>query len=736
MDYDNMTVDEYSSENGRKFEKEPEINVITKEDFETRISEVFHLLWKTLARSFGPYGAPTIIYNYPFSHITKDGYTIMKNLSLNAAYTKVDQAIANMASDICGRLNYAVGDGTTTAVIATNSIYQQYRKQKNLLDDQYILPRDIINLYNGIKEKIITELKKKIVPIQTSNLDELYDYIYNVVFISSNGDETISTYIAELYKEIGSPAVSCIISPDGVTRKKLIEGYKFNLMLNDRLYVNNDNNTCDIKNADVVIFGTKITEDTYKKILKPLSIECEQRDRRLIVCAPSYDEKALAQTIAIDLNREYSKKKTINMILTTYRNITSQAKKYANDFSILVNTTIIDREMEEEIINKVDSGVHIARIFNIDNRKIKGLREIAIKKGTNGEGIAYTYGYDELPADFVNLNDFDSLNLIENYINLGFIGKGSIGLKATDSNFSDFHYDEHKYKKALEDAEFNLNDVTNKYKKLGTFNTEVSDAQERYYALKMKLGIIEVGGESELSNALNKDAVDDAVRAASSAFKYGILKGCNVNLIQVINDLYEKETDPTQKLLLNILLKGFRSVYKTVLMNAFEDSVKDDDTLLFPDKRYISSIRPDYGNCKNKTYEERIDCIRKAIENFFNHMNHDGHTIFDKSISFDIFDDSIKKILSKEDYNYLVNDPSNPVPPKIEDESGKGISVHDFIIDYSIRTGLVFDVTKLKFTDKVINSFRTDEEVLTATIDLISLLIVGNQMVVTGKHNF
>jgi hypothetical protein len=49
---------------------------------------------------------------------------------------------------------------------------------------------------------------------------------------------------------------------------------------------------------------------------------------------------------------------------------------------------------------------------------------------------------------------------------------------------------------------------------------------------------------------------------------------------------------------------------------------------------------------------------------------------------------------------------------------------------------MVFDISTLEFSNSVINSAQTDEEILKATIDLISLIIVGNQMVVTQKHNF
>ena len=141
------------------FTKDPAINVISKEDFEERVEAVFNLVWKTLSRSFGPYGAPTIILDYPYSHVTKDGYTIMKNLMMDTSTTLIDQSIFNMASDICGRLNYAVGDGTTTAVIATNGIYQRYRLNKGSMKDHFILPRDISRKYTNIKNDIETELR-------------------------------------------------------------------------------------------------------------------------------------------------------------------------------------------------------------------------------------------------------------------------------------------------------------------------------------------------------------------------------------------------------------------------------------------------------------------------------------------------------------------------------------------------------------------------------------------------
>ena len=52
-----------------------------------------------------------------------------------------------------------------------------------------------------------------------------------------------------------------------------------------------------------------------------------------------------------------------------------------------------------------------------------------------------------------------------------------------------------------------------------------------------------------------------------------------------------------------------------------------------------------------------------------------------------------------------------------------------FVLEYSRVTNTVLDVTDGEFTSDVINSTETDREVLNATVDLLSLLITGNQLV-------
>ena len=675
-----------SKENKEKrFKKDPDINIITKEEFEDRVSKVFKLLWKSLSKSFGPYGAPTIIYNHPFSHITKDGFTIMKNLSLNASETYLDEAIANMASDICGRLNYTVGDGTTSAVIATYSVYNRYNEDKDFFNNNSILPRDILSRYNSIKDEIIESLNEKIIPVNTNDRDKLKDIISKVVYISSNGDNQITEYISDFYKELGCPGITCNISDDRTTKRKLIEGYKHDASLMDRAYINSDNDTMELSDTDVLIFTKRVTLSTYEYILKPLSQECKYRGHHLICIAPSYDESALHGKIERELNEEKNKTKDVNLVLTNYRAISAFDKKAIADLAVLLNTLTINSEIEGKLIDEIKRGKSPVDVFNLDDRGIDNISILAYVTNHNGQtGAMKILSGDEASYEEIKQYNGEIVKNADSGFRVGFIRKCTIGLK--ESLFSDFVYDKEMYDLILKDAEVDLKEKEKRYSKLGTFNLEVADARKRLYSLSLKTGVIEIGAESELSQRMIKDSVDDALRASNSAYNHGVVLGCNVNLIQSIFDVREKAQKENRLLdyrLLDILLKGFCDVYTTVLRNAFEDKIVHN-------AKEIREILNSMAKYTINDYEDNID------------------------------DFSMDRMISS----------------MTDDSEGNSISLYDAIVNYSVLTNQVFDVANMVFTTDVINSVETDRQILRATVDLISLLITGNQIVITQKHNF
>ena len=670
----------------KTFESEPRINVVSKECMEERISKIFKILWETLSKSFGPYGAPTIISKYPFRHVTKDGFTIMKNLMFDLSDGPIDQDIANMASDICGRLNYTVGDGTTSAIIATYSIYNSYKN--NFKIDDSVMPRDIMKRYKKIMNNIIDNLQQKAIPVRKDNMDDLYDDIYRIVNVSSNGDEEITELISSMYKELGSPSITCSLSPDGVTRKNIVDGYKANVKLADKKYINTDDNSLSLSECDVLVFTTKITEDIYRNILKPVNEHSRMRGRKLLVCGVQYDEIAIRTVIQNDLNKEFAETGSMNMVLCGMRSFSKHDRVCINDFATLMGTTIIDSSRIHYIQNKMSTGSNIMELLNMDNRKIDGIKALYFKrvKDTN-EMIKFISTKDspELPEGSVSYGS--SLDMDEDYINIGYTRECKIGLDS--SVFMDLVYNEKDYEVLVSDAKEEMEATIDKYAKLGTFNIEVNQAQERYYNLNLKMGLIEVGADSELSQTMIKDTVDDAIKAAASAYRHGIVRGCNLDLIKTIEEYRDtNDLDTIDEMLVDILLIGFKDVFKTVLRNAYGN-------------KRIYSI--------NKGLSIQSDSIRDYLISSYN-----GNL----NIPFNMLGDDFLTSVLNETKVYR------------DDNGEEYVLLTDIIQNMSLISNKTFDISKAEFNDTIVNSMQTDREILIATVDLISILIMGNQYVI------
>jgi chaperonin GroEL (HSP60 family) len=227
---------------------------------------------------------------------------------------------------------------------------------------------------------------------------------------------------------------------------------------------------------------------------------------------------------------------------------------------------------------------------------------------------------------------------------------------------------------------------------------------------------IEVGGDSELSKHLLKDVVDDSILAAESAYNHGYILGCNVTTIiaieELLNEYLNKDIDPAIKLIkisiLNILHKGFVSVYSQVLENGWGDI-----TINLDPNVYINS--------------NLVDICNEMIKSINKYMN--TETGMDPVKFSEIFNKLVGK--TQEEYKEWSKSLKDG-----EELKPIAMSVNMILICYSEYTNQVFDLVEKRFSDRIINSTNTDIQVLTASMDLLSILVNGNQLVLTIKDNF
>ena len=577
-----MNHDEYRDP---KEVRAPITNTLEKKDFEGRIAPVFQNLENILSKSFGPYGSNTIICDYPYTSTTKDGWTIMKNILFA---DPLDRAIAQMVTDICGRLNNTVGDGTTTAIIATNALYREYINTRDKVEG--IPPREIISTFHKCADAVVDCLQKNFVHMMdTTNEEEFGKAIRNVVRVSSNGDETLTEIIGSIYDELKFPAIDIQLAADGITKKKVVDGYAIDTSLTDKLYINNDNKTAVYTNMDVVIFEHKVTTAIFRDIIMPLNMQCAARGRHLLVIAPFYDEHAIDGIIRDTLNAEYRRNKDINIVLAVCSARNEKDRKCLSDLAMLFNTVPISNATADEIIKMLSADPNlIAGCFNMDYRKIPNIRVFDVSSGNFkiSDGTEYKV---------LGENKF--------VVDLGFCEYAELGLK--NSIFRGFWYDEDLYKIHYAEAEQALTDATEKYKAMGTFNLETSWARQRLSALKLKMATIEVGGESQLSQGMMRDVVDDAVKAAASAFNNGTVLGCHVCLRKAIQMCKENTIEALEMYAYDLLYNAFCRVHETLLRNKYNGSIGSDN--------YVQQILHYAENPENGVYDIVADKLSKDI---------------------------------------------------------------------------------------------------------------------------
>ena len=165
----------------------------------------------------------------------------------------------------------------------------------------------------------------------------------------------------------------------------------------------------------------------------------------------------------------------------------------------------------------------------------------------------------------------------------------------------------------------------------------------------------------------------------------------------------------------HILLEGFTIVYMSVLRNAYTDK---------------TGINIEFASLADDE-AELTSAVNEVLKN--------AYGIKENSIDQEICINTIKRIgaivkqfESEEEYEKFI------ASEKEKEEGREQFTLNPIylIIEQSVKNEQVFDLDKKEFSNDIINSAATDIEVLTSIVDLSAILITGNQLVMTGKHNF
>ncbi len=272
-----------------------------------------------LAKTFG---SPTV---------TKDGVTVAKEIELSNKYENMG---AQMVKVVASKTSDVAGDGTTTATVLAQAIYNEGQKLVAAGANPMSIKRGI---EKGVAA-IVTELKAISKP--TKNKLE----ITQVGAISANNDEMVGKIISEAMEKVGKEGVITVEEAKGMeTTLDVVEGMQF-----DRGYIsahfatNRERMEVVLDEPLILIHEKKISS---LKDMVPLLEETARSRRNLLIIAEDVEGEALA---ALVLNKLRG---TLQVAAVKAPGFGDRRKAMLEDIAILTGTRMVSEDMGMKLEN-------------------------------------------------------------------------------------------------------------------------------------------------------------------------------------------------------------------------------------------------------------------------------------------------------------------------------------------------------------------------------------------------
>jgi chaperonin GroEL len=259
-------------------------NIKFKEDARQKILKGVRTLASAVKVTLGPKGRNVVIDSkFGAPKITKDGVTVAKEVELEDKHENMG---AQMVKEVASKTADKAGDGTTTATVLAEAIYQEGLRNVTAGANPMEVKKGIELAVNTV----VDELKKISKPIKDAK------EIAQVATISANGDADIGSIIAKAMDRVGKDGTITVEEAKGFeTTLDIVEGMNFDRGYVSAYFVTNaESLICEYENAFVLIYEKKIS--SMKEFLPILQAAAES-GKPLVVIAEDVDGEALATLV-------------------------------------------------------------------------------------------------------------------------------------------------------------------------------------------------------------------------------------------------------------------------------------------------------------------------------------------------------------------------------------------------------------------------------------------------------
>jgi len=234
--------------------------------------------------TLGPCGRNVVLEkSFGSPTVTKDGVTVAKEIELEDSYENMG---AQMVKEVASKTSDVAGDGTTTATILAESIFDEGLKNITAGANPMQVKRGI----DKAVEAIVNELHRMSAPVESSK------QIEQVATCSANQDAEIGKKLAEAMNKVGKDGVITVEEGQSLeTNVDLVEGMQFDKGYLSPHFINNlENMTAVLEKPYILVHEKKISS---VKSLVPLLEKIAKQGKPLLVIAEDVEGEALATLV-------------------------------------------------------------------------------------------------------------------------------------------------------------------------------------------------------------------------------------------------------------------------------------------------------------------------------------------------------------------------------------------------------------------------------------------------------
>jgi chaperonin GroEL len=234
--------------------------------------------------TLGPKGRNVILQkSFGSPTVTKDGVTVAKEIELEDKYENMG---ARMVREVASKTSDVAGDGTTTATVLAEAIYNEGLRAVVSGANPMLMKRGI----EKAVEDIVARLHQMKIDVKTKQDLE------NVATVAANNDRDIGKIIAEAMDKVGKDGVITVEEGKTLTTThEFVEGMQFDRgYLSPYFVTDAQKMECELEDPYILIYEKKISTN---KDLIPVLEKVLNQNKPILIIAEDVDGEALATLV-------------------------------------------------------------------------------------------------------------------------------------------------------------------------------------------------------------------------------------------------------------------------------------------------------------------------------------------------------------------------------------------------------------------------------------------------------